>query len=215
MKAFLRGNKSQWSLRISRQVEEVSPNDRTSAVSNCVTGAEPGSSCPQNTRRVLWQARSPHTDAQKKHTHTLAHAAAWLCEWKRKKKKKTKATNCENRFSVIDIRFLQELFQTAAGYGGFSSTFGFVSTPNLVLIPFLFWGFETKNTFSLKPTYEKKHFCVLFWETGSQSDLMFFFFSSFGRQDFLWTPTEKPHFYICQNAEISDLTIFRKQELLP
>lgn len=41
------------SLRISRWVKEVSPNDRTSAVSNCVTGAETGSSGPQKTRSVL------------------------------------------------------------------------------------------------------------------------------------------------------------------
>lgn len=81
LKTFHRADKPQEILRISRQVEEVSPNDRTSAVSNCVTGAEPGSSCPQNTRRVLWQAlvfSYQHTEKKKKgktkktHTHTAA-----------------------------------------------------------------------------------------------------------------------------------------------
>lgn len=73
LKTFHRADKLQSSMRISRQVEEVSLNDRTSVVSNCVTGAEPGSSCPQNTRRVLWEAlvsSYQHTEKEKK---TLLH----------------------------------------------------------------------------------------------------------------------------------------------
>lgn len=77
METFPREDKLQYSLRINRQVEEVSPNDRTCAVSNCVTGAEPGSSCPQNTRRVLWQSivvSYQYPEEEKK--NTFAHAAA-------------------------------------------------------------------------------------------------------------------------------------------
>lgn len=47
------------------------------AASNCVTEAEPGSACPENTRRALWQAPASSIPPQGKKKKTQPAAAGF------------------------------------------------------------------------------------------------------------------------------------------
>ena len=89
-------------------------------MSNCVTGAEPGSSCPQNTRRVLWQPLVSSYHQAEKNSHTCSCMTLW-------KEEKNKGHGCDLIWTArIDfpssIQFSWKYFcrqlQVLGGLGG-------------------------------------------------------------------------------------------------